>query len=259
MAQRPPGSSSSVGGAVAVIPARLGSVRFPGKVLADATGMPLIQHVCEAARSAASVDRVVVATDDERVRAAVERFGGEAVMTGEHPNGTSRLAEAAAILGLEPGRIIVNVQGDEPEIEPAHLDRLVERLEREGGCAMATLATPFPAEVDPGSPDRVKVVCDGRGRALYFSRALVPYARDEALGAAARLLHAGVYAYRRGFLLEFSGWGPGRLEQVEKLEQLRALEHGAAIAVEVVARAAPGVDTPADYAAFVARWRQERR
>jgi 3-deoxy-manno-octulosonate cytidylyltransferase (CMP-KDO synthetase) len=246
--------------ATAIIPTRFGSTRFPGKPLAAETGKYLIQHVWERVAEARRVGRCIVATDDARIMAAVASFGGEAVLTGAaHQSGTDRIAEVVRGLGPASGEIILNVQGDEPEIEPAHLDRLVERLEREGGCAMATLATPFPAEVDPGSPDRVKVVCDGRGRALYFSRALVPYARDEALGAAARLLHAGVYAYRRGFLLEFSGWGPGRLEQVEKLEQLRALEHGAAIAVEVVARAAPGVDTPADYAAFVARWRQERR
>lgn len=241
--------------ATAIIPARFGSTRFPGKPLAAETGKYLIQHVWERVAEARRVGRCIVATDDARIMAAVASFGGEAVLTGAaHQSGTDRIAEVVRGLGPASGEIILNVQGDEPEIEPAHLDRLVERLEREGGCAMATLATPFPAEVDPGSPDRVKVVCDGRGRALYFSRALIPYSRDDA-GAAHRacLLHLGVYAYRKSFLLAFSTWEPGALERIEKLEQLRVLEHGQAIALEVVEHAAAGIDTPADYEAFVAR------
>jgi 3-deoxy-manno-octulosonate cytidylyltransferase (CMP-KDO synthetase) len=156
--------------------------------------------------------------------------------------------------------IILNVQGDEPEIEPEYLDRLVRRLEAAGpGCGMATLACPFPADSRPDDPSRVKVVLDRENRALYFSRSVIPYVRDDA-GETARpgpwLLHLGVYAYRLAFLLDFASRPPSALERVEKLEQLRALDNGCAIAVEVVERACPGIDTPEDYAAFVARHRR---
>lgn len=243
--------------ATAIVPARYGSTRFPGKPLAAETGKFLIQHVCERIALAHQIQRCIVATDDERIAESVRSFGGEAVMTrADHVSGTDRIAEVVRALGPSIGEIVLNVQGDEPEIEPGYLDRLVRRLERDAECPLATLAAPFPPGSDPRSPDRVKVVLDRRGRALYFSRALIPYPRDEANSAAEWLLHIGVYAYRRDFLLEYSGWPPSDLERVEKLEQLRVLERGAAIAVELVERAAPGVDTPADYAAFVARWRR---
>ena len=254
MAQGSPGSSS-VGGAVVIIPARLGSVRFPGKVLADATGSPLIRHVCEAARSARCVERVVVATDDVRVRAAVERFGGEAVMTGEHPNGTSRLGEAAATLGLEADRIIVNVQGDEPEIEPGLIDLSVEALV-ESGADAATAACPLGPDDRHDDPNVVKVVLDGRGMAMYFSRAPIPHRRDHDDGACARpLRHVGLYVYRRAFLDEYLRLPATPLELAEKLEQLRILEHGRRIAVAVAEGTSRGIDTPEQYAAFVERWR----
>jgi 3-deoxy-manno-octulosonate cytidylyltransferase (CMP-KDO synthetase) len=249
--------------ATAIIPARYGSTRFPGKPLAADTGKFLIQHVYERVGEARRLQRRIIATDDTRIADAVRSFGGEAVLTRpDHPSGTDRIAEVVRLLGSAAGDIIINVQGDEPEIEPDYLDRLVARLEGDPGCGMATLATGFPDGVDPASPDRVKVVMDLCGRALYFSRALIPYVRDrdeQAIGADGCRLHLGVYAYRRGFLLEFAGWEPTILERVEKLEQLRALEHGAAIAIEVVERAFAGVDTAADYAAFVSRWMRSKR
>lgn len=248
--------------AVAIIPARFGSTRFPGKPLARQTGKPLIQHVVERVASARSIATCIVATDDERIADAVRSFGGAVEMTREdHPSGTDRIAEVAARRSdLDPRTLIVNVQGDEPEIEPASLDQLVSRLEDDPRYSMGTLACPFPADSDPADPNSVKVALSQRGEALYFSRALIPYPRDAAArleGARAPrpLLHLGVYAYRRAFLLEVAGWQPTPLEQTEKLEQLRVLEHGHAIAVEVVDRAYPGVDTPADYERFVARWR----
>jgi 3-deoxy-manno-octulosonate cytidylyltransferase (CMP-KDO synthetase) len=244
---------------VAIIPARYGSTRFPGKPLARQTGKYLIQHVVEQVQQARGIRRCIVATDDERIEAAVRESGGQAVMTRpDHPSGTDRIAEVVRRLDGADDDIILNVQGDEPEIEPATLDRLAARLAGEGAdCPTATLACPFPPEVDPRDPNCVKVVVDRAGRALYFSRALIPYPRDgDGGGARDRwLLHLGVYAYRRGFLLKLAGWEPGVLEQIEKLEQLRVLERGYAMAVEVVEHAAVGIDTPQDYEQFVARWR----
>ncbi|MFQ6048023.1 MAG: 3-deoxy-manno-octulosonate cytidylyltransferase [Phycisphaerae bacterium] len=244
--------------AVAVIPARYTSRRFPGKPLANETGKYLIQHVYERVCQARSIQQVIVATDDERIRLAAESFGARAIMTGaEHACGTDRAAEVAGSL---PGEVevIVNVQGDEPEIEPDYIDRLVGLLEQDRQCSMATLACPFGPQMDPTDPNRVKVVLDDAGRALYFSRSLIPYPRDQA-GRVSRpsdyLLHLGIYAYRRECLLDYPAWAPGRLEQIEHLEQLRALEHGVKIAVGLVERATIGIDTPDDYAAFVRRVR----
>lgn len=238
--------------AIAVIPARYGSTRFPGKPLARETGKFLIQHVVERVRLARGVDRVLVATDDTRIADAVASFGGKAIMTDpDHASGTDRIAEVARKIGGAADDIILNVQGDEPEIEPDVLSRLIQRMAAAPDCPSGTLACPFPPEASPADPNRVKVVVGAHGRALYFSRAPVPYPRDGA--QADYLLHLGVYAYRRAFLLEYAGWRPSRLEQIEKLEQLRVLENGASMLVEVVARGAPGVDTPDDYAAFVRR------
>ena len=242
------------GQAVVVIPARMGSTRFPGKVLADATGRPLIQHVYEAAGRATTAGRVVVATDSERVAAAVRGFGGEAVLTGEHPNGTSRLAEAARLLGLAPDAIVVNVQGDEPEIEPSAIDEAVGALVDSGSPA-ATVAAPFAPGEDPRSPNLVKVVRRGDGTAMYFSRALIPFDRD-GTGAARPLRHVGLYVYRREFLDRYLSLAPAETEKAEQLEQLRILHHGFAIAVAVVhAGGFGGIDTPEQYEAFVSRWR----
>ena len=247
---------------VALIPARYGSTRLPGKALACETGRYLIQHVYEQVVSARRIHRCIVATDDERIAEAVRGFGGEAVMTrADHASGTDRIAEVVAGLPGEANDIVVNVQGDEPEIDPGYLDALVERLEGEGaGCPVATLACPFPAESDPTDTNAVKVVTNSAGRALYFSRSLIPYPRDGDRGVGSRrwLLHLGVYAYRRCFLLQLATWPPGVLEQIESLEQLRVLERGYALAVELVRESCVGIDTPHDYECFVARWRARR-
>ena len=161
-----------------------------------------------------------------------------------------------------PDDIILNVQGDEPEIEPACLDRLVDRLLADPDVRMGTLACPFPADTDPADPNCVKVVCNQQEKALYFSRALIPYRREEGDARAAQpcwLLHLGVYAYRRAFLLEFASWSSSALERIERLEQLRVLDHGCEIAVTVVPNAFAGIDTPGDYERFVSRWRAGAR
>ena len=243
--------------ALAVIPARYASVRFPGKPLVRETGKFLIQHVVERVLAARRVARVLVATDDARIADAVRSFGGAVAMTrADHASGTDRIAEVLEALGPDAGEIVLNVQGDEPEIDPADLDRLVERLERERDLPAATLACAFREDADPGDPNAVKVVTDLAGRALYFSRARIPYPRGDG-GAGRCLLHLGVYAYRRGFVAEFAGWPASELERVERLEQLRILEHGRPIGVEVVERASIGVDTPEDYRRFVERWRAQ--
>lgn len=243
--------------AVAIIPARLGSTRLPGKVLLSETGRPLIQHVWEAARRAGSVGRVVIATDDERVLAAAKGFGAEAVMTrADHPNGTSRLSEAAALLGLGAGEMIVNVQGDEPEVEGEAIDGAVEAAGREG-VSIGTVAVPFAEGEEAGDPNCVKVVCDLCGRAMYFSRALIPVDRDGRGGSdAAPLRHVGLYAYTREFLQRYVRLAPTALERAEQLEQLRALQHGYAIGVAIRGSARIGIDTREQYEAFVGRWRK---
>lgn len=238
--------------ALAVIPARYGSTRFPGKPLADATGRPLIQHVVEAVARARNVSAILVATDDTRIAEAVSAFGGRAVLTrADHPNGTSRIAEVVRDLPAADAPIVVNVQGDEPEIEPGVIDELVEGLAADSSAPMATLASPFADGEDPADPNIVKVVVDARGHALYFSRYPIPFDRDRS--GATVLKHPGLYAYRRDFLLRYVQLPPTPLEQAEKLEQLRALEHGFAIAVVRAHVRHHGIDTPAQYADFVRR------
>lgn len=241
---------------VAIIPARYASTRFPGKPLAKETGKYLIQHVYEQVRKASLISDVIVATDDRRIVEATESFGGSAVMTREdHPSGTDRVAEVASGLDAE---MIVNVQGDEPEIEPRYIDELISLLRNDKDVSIGTLACPFSQDSNPGDPNAVKVVLDGRGRALYFSRALVPYPRDDEGRVDAPghwLLHLGLYAYRRDTLLQLAKLPPTPLEHREKLEQLRFLEHGFRISVAVVDQATVGIDTPEDYAAFVRRAR----
>ncbi len=247
---------------LAVIPARYASTRFPGKPLAADTGKYLIQHVCERVADAKRIDACIVATDDERIAEAVRSFGGRVEMTSaDHPNGTDRIAEVAERLGGADDDIILNVQGDEPEIDPGYLDRLVTRLEADSSRC-ATLACPFLPPADPRDPNCVKVVLDQSKRALYFSRSLIPYRRDDAgppepaaMTHGRWLLHLGVYAYRRTFLLQLAGWRPSALERAEKLEQLRVLEHGQTMAVEIVEQSCAGIDTPQDYEEFVKRYR----
>ena len=244
--------------AIVVIPARFGSTRFPAKILAAETGKPLVQHVVEQVRLCSRVREVVVATDDARIADALRPFETRCVMTSPaHQSGTDRIAEVARGLADD---IIVNVQGDEPEIEPSVVDGLIARLES-GKEEMATAATPFPPGADPADPNLVKVVLAQDGRAIYFSRSLIPFRRDIGGPAPAYYLHLGIYAYRRPFLLQFAGWAPTPLELTEKLEQLRALEHGRSIFVLKVERATHGIDTAEQYAAFVQRYRgrAERR
>jgi 3-deoxy-manno-octulosonate cytidylyltransferase (CMP-KDO synthetase) len=240
--------------ACVVIPARFGSTRFPAKILACETGRPLVQHVVDRVRKCRRVREIIVATDDQRIVAALQPFGTRCVMTdARHASGTDRIAQVAS--GLTDA-IVVNVQGDEPEIEPQVVDGLIGWME-ESGEQMATASTAFPPGADPADPNLVKVVTTSAGRALYFSRSLIPFRRDPTSPQTpAYQLHLGIYAYRRDFLLKFAAWEPTRLEQTEKLEQLRALEHGASIYVLPVERAAHGIDTPQQYAEFVARTRQ---
>jgi len=238
---------------VGIIPARYSSTRLPGKPLLDATGKPLIQYVVENVRKARRIEAVYVATDDERIKQAVEEFGCEAIMTRpDHPSGTDRLAEAAQILNLDEDDVIVNVQCDEPEIDPNHIDLLVSLLIN-SDAPMATLAAPID-ERSANSPNNVKVVLSQSGHALYFSRAKIPFDRD---GKGAQyLLHVGIYAYRKRFLDKITALEPTPLEQTEKLEQLRALENGFRIAVGVVDSASPGIDTMEDYENFIRRMQQ---
>jgi 3-deoxy-manno-octulosonate cytidylyltransferase (CMP-KDO synthetase) len=244
---------------VAVIPARFASTRLPGKPLLSDTGRPLIQHVVEAARRAKSLDRVLVATDDERIADAVAGFGGEFVMTrADHPTGTDRVAEVAT--GLAEARIIVNLQGDEPEISGAALDRVVALLDGDPEAPMATLATPIRSEAVYRDPSCVKVVLSRTGRALYFSRSAIPHYRDGLPNPAQTepplaYLHLGLYAYRRDFLLGLASLPRSPLEAAERLEQLRVLQAGHPIAVGLVDEPSIGIDTPGDYRRFVERWR----
>lgn len=251
---------------VAVIPARYASTRFPGKPLARQTGKYLIQHVFERVSLCEKIERVIVATDDSRIVEAVESFGGEARLTSaDHPSGTDRIGEVIAGLDLEDDDLILNVQGDEPEIDPSVLGRLIDRMDVEVGASrIGTLAAPFddagPCEGvgSPLDPNRVKVVVDAEGRALYFSRSPIPYPRetDGVIDRPSRwLLHLGVYAFRRDVLRTITGGGlpRGTLEETESLEQLRWLEHGLTISVAVVDHRFVGIDTPEDYAAFVER------
>jgi 3-deoxy-manno-octulosonate cytidylyltransferase (CMP-KDO synthetase) len=233
----------------AIIPARWASTRFPGKPLVKLRGKPLVQHVWERANRAKLVDRVIVATDDMRIAGAAFDFGAEVALTSpKHPTGTDRLAEVAKKLGSSS--IIVNVQGDEPDIAPATIDRLVRALQDDPKLGMVTAANPVTDPADVHNPNVVKVVTDLAGRALYFSRSVIPHDRD-GRGGIKYLRHQGIYGYRRKVLLDFVGWKPTPLERVEKLEQLRALEHGVAIGVIVVKKGSVGVDVPADLAKAV--------
>ncbi len=239
--------------AAIVIPARHASTRLPGKPLLKETGKYLIQHVHERAMLARRADAVLVATDDPRIEAAVRSFGGRVAMTRrDHPSGTDRIAEVARSL---PHDIIVNLQGDEPLIDPDALDGLIGLLEDDPSAGMATLAAPLHSREQYDNPNCVKVVCGGDGSALYFSRAPIPFVRGGEPDFAARpapfLQHVGIYAYRRDFLLRFPDLPPSPLERLEKLEQLRALEAGVRIRVARVARPTLGVDTYDDYRRFV--------
>lgn len=229
----------------ALIPARYGSSRFPGKALADILGKPLIQRVYEQARLVPGLDAVYVATDEARIKEVVEGFGGQAVMTrSDHPSGSDRLAEATQILGLDPGDLIINIQGDQPVFPALVIGQMVAVLARERAAVMVTPARRLADPELAWDPNVVKVVFDHQGRALYFSRSPLPYWRDWMRPYFYK--HIGLYAYRVEFLREFVRLPPGRWEQAEQLEQLRALEHGYPIHVVETEEDTLEVDTPED-------------
>jgi len=242
---------------VGIIPARYQSSRFPGKPLVEILGKPMIQHVYERSAAATGLDQVYVATDDSRIEAAVHRFGGRSVMTREdHASGTDRLEEACGILRLNKDDVVVNIQGDEPLVHPDMIEDLVRALLEDPRCPMATLAFSSRNEIQYHDPNVVKVVTDLGDRALYFSRSPLPFRRDPDARPLEFLKHLGFYAYRCGFLKTFSKLGQGTLEEIEKLEQLRALEHGYSIRVALTPHETHGVDTPEDIEEIMKRLSQ---
>jgi 3-deoxy-manno-octulosonate cytidylyltransferase (CMP-KDO synthetase) len=242
-----------------VIPARYASTRLPQKMLLRETGKTLLQHTYEAASAARKPAGVLIATDHAEIAREVERFDGDFVMTSpDCASGTDRVAEVAR--KMPRAEILVNVQGDEPEMSPDNIDRVIELLEQNPSAGMATLATRMPSPEQLANPACVKVVFDSMGRALYFSRSPIPFVRDSDgikpfNDPPLFHQHLGIYAYRRDVLLQVAAMPPATLEQAEKLEQLRMLQSGGTILVAVVEHAASGIDTAADYAAFVARRR----
>ncbi|MCB1703344.1 MAG: 3-deoxy-manno-octulosonate cytidylyltransferase [Halioglobus sp.] len=237
-----------------VIPARYGSTRLPGKPLLDIHGKPMVQRVWEQARRSGAA-RVVIATDDARIVAAAEAFGAEVCMTrAEHPSGTDRLQEVAVALDLPDDHIVVNVQGDEPLIPPQVIDQVAANLQRHADAGIATLSERIAGIAELTSPNVVKVVSNAHGMALYFSRAPVPFPRDAFMadsdsmpGVGDWYRHIGIYAYRTAFLHQYVSWPPAPQEQLECLEQLRALHHGIGIHVDEAGAAVPaGVDTRED-------------
>jgi len=276
---------------IAVIPARFSSTRFAGKVLAKDTGKFLIQHTYERACMAKLPEKVIIAADDEKVVAAAKTFGAECVLTSpDHQSGTDRIAEAVADMDVE---IIVNLQGDEPEIDPANIDYLAKMLMDNPDCPMATLAAEFQNTEQVSDPNIVKVIVsscvvrdaysekeqvDSRlrgndntqyairntqyeiGRAIYFSRCPIPYDREKSgVGNVKQYLrHIGIYAYRKKFLLEITALPQTPLEKIEKLEQLRAIENGYEILVGKVKHTCDGIDTPEQYAEFVKRYKKKK-
>jgi 3-deoxy-manno-octulosonate cytidylyltransferase (CMP-KDO synthetase) len=248
--------------AVGIIPARWGSTRFPGKALHPIAGKPLLQHVWERCRRAKKLDRLIIATDDFRIAEVAFDWGAEIAMTSsKHGSGTDRIAEVAA--KLKPFAHIINIQGDEPLIDPKLIDRLVGELRRDEKLEMITAAHPFDDPTEADSPHQVKVVLNQKSEALYFSRARIPASRSGALQTADPLersgscrinrrslsfylRHQGIYGYTRDLLLRFVRWKTSPLERAESLEQLRALENGVRIRVVMTATGSPGVDTPED-------------
>jgi 3-deoxy-manno-octulosonate cytidylyltransferase (CMP-KDO synthetase) len=229
---------------VGVIPARYGSSRLPGKALVELQGKPLLYYVYHRSCRARSLHRVLIATDDERIRKVATAFGAEVVMTKkEHRSGTDRIAEAIQDQNAD---IIINIQGDEPLIDYRQIDQTVTLLQEDESADIATLKTPISSVEELMDPNLVKVVTDENGYALYFSRAPIPYNRSNPRSFEHCFIHVGLYAYRRDFLMKFTQWGPSKLEKLEALEQLRALEHGARIKVGLTNDHIFGVDTPQD-------------
>jgi 3-deoxy-manno-octulosonate cytidylyltransferase (CMP-KDO synthetase) len=234
---------------IAFIPARYPSTRFPGKPLALISGKPLIQHVYERAQACPELDETYVATDDQRIYTCVEGFGGRAIMTAEdHQSGTDRIAEAAERLNVGPHDIVVNIQGDQPLFQPSMLADLIRPLNEDRTIPMSTLMYGIEEDREIQDPNNVKVVVDTNGYALYFSRLPIPFVRDKA-SRTHYYKHLGMYAYRKKFLLTFTKLPYGRLEGVEKLEQLRALEHGFKIKVIETPFDSIEVDVPEDVVA----------
>ncbi len=243
---------------LAVIPARYASSRFPGKALALIAGKAMIQHVVERVRLAQTVSRVVVATDDDRIRKAVEEFGGEAILTRhDHRSGTDRVAEVATHV---PAEIYVNVQGDEPLLDPAAVDAVVSAMHDDDAIQIATPCVAISQPNEIMDPNVAKVVLDFEGNALYFSRAPIPWVRDTGETVAARhLKHIGLYAIRRDALMEYPTLPPGELEHLEQLEQLRWLENGFGIRVVETDYDAVSVDVPSDIERVERRLREQSR
>ncbi|MFW5923313.1 MAG: 3-deoxy-manno-octulosonate cytidylyltransferase [Planctomycetota bacterium] len=244
-----------------IIPARYASTRLPGKPILPevkrVTGKHLIQHCYERAETAPGVSEVLVATDDRRIMRAVREFGGNAKMTDpSHTCGTDRIAEVAAEMECD---LVVNIQGDEPEIQPEQITHTIELLEEDQNAEMGTLAHPIEDEKTWRDPNAVKVVTDGAGRALYFSRSPIPYVRDSedwfSDSPFSPLKHMGIYSFRRDFLLRYAAMEPCELERAEKLEQLRALHAGHVIQVGITQTPARGIDTPQDLEQWLSKWR----
>ncbi len=247
---------------VIVVPARLASQRLPGKLLRDETGWPLIRHVYELCLEVSDVDKVIVAVDGEEIGEVVRSFGGEVVITSpDLPTGTDRVAEACRTLSLSADDLVINVQGDEPDLDPGHVQKLLKLLQDHPSCQVATLAVRRGGDdsaADYHNPNRVKVVMDKSGRAQRFTRKPTGDAPNEAVPEAGWLQHIGIYGFRAGALEEFRTLPRGELEQQERLEQLRLLEAGCEIRVGVVEAAASGIDTEEDYRRFVENTRRMR-
>ena len=246
---------------VAVIPARLHSTRLPEKLLLSETGKPLLQHTFEGVQTAHRINRIIVAAESPEIERTAMSFGAEVVMTDpQAKSGTDRVAEA--VRNLDSAEIVVNVQGDEPEISGESIDLAVEMLERQPDAVMSTLCTPIRSKAQLFDPNCVKVVFDQHGRALYFSRSPIPFVRDQAeldFQQNRFFQHIGLYAYRRNFLSELARMPKSDLERLENLEQLRVLSAGHSIVVGQIDEPTVGIDTPADYAAFVRREQSRQR
>ena len=242
--------------AAGIIPARWGSTRFQGKPLYLIAGKPLLRHVWERCQRAKKLDSVIIATDDMRIANAAFHWGAEVALTSpHHQSGTDRIAEVAR--KAKQFTFIIDIQGDEPLVDPRLIDKLVEKLERSPKIDIVTAAHPFEDPADTSSPHQVKVVVDLAGRALYFSRAAIPFPRD--LSRIKYLRHQGIYGFRREMLLQFVKRKPTPLERAESLEQLRALENGVSVHVLVTKHGSPGVDTPEDAVALEQKLARARR
>lgn len=241
---------------IAVIPARYSSTRLAGKVLAKETGKFLIQHTYEQACKAKLPEKVIIAADDEKIVAAAKSFGAECILTSiKHQSGTDRIAEAVADIDAD---IVVNIQGDEPEIDPAYIDKVAQLLVENPDYPMSTLVAPCKNAADVANPNIVKVVTDNSGKAIYFSRCPIPFDRESGgIGDIKQYFrHLGIYAYRKEFLLKITSLPQTSLEKIEKLEQLRAIENGYGILVDKVQHTCDGIDTPEQYAEFVKRYKK---